>query len=340
MSNFILRKKHKMVLVCGIFLIGILAVTCWTAYSKRAAAVMDEFGGYVITEDELNFHMERMRAEVRNYFNNTYGVSLSGDDWQKSYGGEFPEEMLKSMALDTCKREKLLFVLGKEYGLTDYVDFDEFLLSMEKENKQRKETVAQGGIVYGLVEYGKEEYYTHVISNLEIRLKELLSRKEEDPLYISEKEVYSYFQSHKEDWTVNATEYRVMEYFLPEKEDKDGKVSSSITEKLEEGEEFEEVCRQYETAGTIREHVFTGDSYMKDIRSYYEIRMAAEALEENEVSGWIPVPEGKSRIKVAGKQTDEEKSYEEYAFRIRQNLAEEKFRLYMEELYRSISGSA
>ncbi len=324
------KKKLYGILICGFLLL----VICCTAYSKRTAVVTYEFDGYKITKNELAFHMDRMRGEVRNYFKNTCGVSLSADDWQKSYGGEIPEEKLKDLALNTCKKDKLLFILGKEYGLTDYVDFDDFLSSMEKENEQRKETVAEGGIVYGLVEYGREEYYTHVISNLKIRLRDILSKKQEEPLYTTEEEVYTYFINHKEEWAENATEYRVMEYFLPDREDPDVSIGKSFTDQLYKGDGFEEVCKQFETAGTVKEHTFNGDSYAKDVRSCYEIRMAAEILEEGEISGWITVPEGKSIIKLSGKKTDEEKSYQEYKERIRQNLTEEKFVDYMERLYR------
>lgn len=187
---------------------------------NRVAAV----DGQAVTEEELLFHMKRLRPYVHDEFKNKYGITLSAEDWLEETGGQQPMGVLRERALDEIAKDKALFMAEHREGLISYIDFEQMLASMTEENKHRQAAVKRGEIVYGLVSFTPDIYYSHVVSSLKTELKKKLSRGEKGPLYTEESELEKAFREDKSAWAANATSYAVTSLNFPFNSDEEKEV--------------------------------------------------------------------------------------------------------------------
>jgi hypothetical protein len=130
-----------------------------------------------ITDKELIQRMQSNAAFVYSYFYQKYGVSDNPLFWKSKYGGEMPIDMVREKSMEDLKRIKAVLVLAKQYGLVKNISYNDLLLRLDSINKKRGDIVEQGGVIYGPVKYGKEEFLSMTISNLDAKLCNLLSKK-------------------------------------------------------------------------------------------------------------------------------------------------------------------
>lgn len=264
----------------------------------------------VISQAELHFHMQRNRANVQNYFNKTYGISLTDDMWETKFGDETPIDKLKKVSMDECLKDKALLILAKKEGVIDYVDYQSFLGALEEENRSRAAALKKGEVVYGITNFTAEEYYGHMVTDVQTKLEKILSNTEKDPLYVSESEAKEYLSHNKGDWVQNATTYDVVQLFIPVKDEtKRNDAYQQIgraQQELKKGTAFETVCKKYSPTFAPVIHKFTNDTYSLDIRACYEIRNAAEQMQEGKTSDIINSQNGYSIILLKKKIFDQD----------------------------------
>lgn len=318
-------QKRIFFYLIGVLILFILA-SSFVGY-KKVSFVIGEVGNYPITEAELLFYMQNKQADIRNEYQKNYGITLSNDMWQKELNGSIPEEVLKEAALQNCIAVKSEFILAKDLGIINYVDYSDFLARMEKENKERARSVREGEIVYGLLKYEPAQYLSHVAAELEQQIKEVLAEGTDAPLHVSEEEAESYFTEHKEEWLNNGITYEVLEVQLPESERVQERLKQ-VTEILTTESDIDELRARLEDKELILEHSFTNDSYMQDMRACYVIRMAVESMKEGEVK--VALENGVYHVIYLRKLlVEEEKAYKEYQLRIIETIQNEKYEKYL-----------
>lgn len=323
------RKKFCFVIVGGI--LCCVLVASFIRWIHRDP-VIGGYQDYNITKAEFAFYQEQMKNSVRNYYQSQYGRTIGSKDWDTPVDGMTPKEYLKEIARKECLRIKALFILANAKGVIDYVDYDDFIKHWHAENKKRKQAIEAGEVVYGLTEFSKEEYLSHVTSQIEAELVNGMMSDQEAEGYVTEEEVKQYLQEHSEEWVENITSYDVLEVTVSAQE----KTATDTLEKVKRGLEMDltwqyqsiddvkKTIQQLNESVTMTERIFDSDSMQQDIRECYELRMAAERLEEGKVSDVITTSEGQSLIVLLQKNVDEESAYQEYAERVRKKIATDR----------------
>lgn len=177
-------KKKKIILNRILLLLAAAAVLSFItevfiAEDKTIGAeVVVQVGGYPITEPEYDFFLKQTKSDVRRYFKSTYGVDLGDGGWERLYGGEKPKEVWETVARKEAVRFKTEQVLALEKGIVADISYDYFLESLQSENERRRKVTAEGGILYGLLQYTEKTYYDYLQSNLRIQLKSSLADAE------------------------------------------------------------------------------------------------------------------------------------------------------------------
>jgi hypothetical protein len=131
-----------------------------------------------IDEREFMLFLNMQRARVVGYFNDTYGISDHPNFWTTTYSGETPIAMAKQLALEELKSVKIQQLLAIENGLLDDSSYATFSNQLTQENARREKAVANKQVIYGPVQYEEWGYYNYLFSNLVIKLKQVLARKE------------------------------------------------------------------------------------------------------------------------------------------------------------------
>ncbi|GAA1636140.1 hypothetical protein [Actinoplanes couchii] len=220
--------------------------------------------GHPITRDELVFHMERLSR-------------LDGP-----------------RALEEIKHDKTIWLLAKEQGLVESVDHADLLDAMAAENERRARTVASGGVVHGLVEFGAEEYYAHRLAELTTALRQALAPQ----LPVTDAEVRAAFDADRAQWSANATVYTYR--------------------KLDRG------------GGVLTTGTYDGSTARGVNAHDQELLAILGTLQPGQRSA--PVDEGGqvTYYELVERRVDEEAAFTAYAGRIRQSLVDEKFQQFLQ----------
>lgn len=134
--------------------------------NKKIAEVNKE----LICECDFLIAIATHRAEVIQYFRDTYHAEYDSNFWKKSFPEGSPAQVLKSRALEDCVRSKLLLQAGKNGGVISTVSFHELERERVKENRKRLEMVRNGGVVYGPIEYTPESYLKYTLDKIVLSL--------------------------------------------------------------------------------------------------------------------------------------------------------------------------
>ena len=87
------------------------------------ACVNDE----AISKSELKHWMLLEKANVYNYFYQTYKETANDNFWTQQLGDEIPLNKLREVALYKAKRSKVQLTLARDKGIIATADFDGIL---------------------------------------------------------------------------------------------------------------------------------------------------------------------------------------------------------------------
>jgi hypothetical protein len=132
---------------------------------------------YPISAAELAIGMARRRAEVLQYFSQRKARTDSRNFWTTDAGGEVPADVLKKKALDDCVSNKIEQIFALQMKVVDDIRFSTLQKQRSQENPIRRKMAADGGVVYGPVEYDEDSYFRYIHSNMVIELKKRLSEQ-------------------------------------------------------------------------------------------------------------------------------------------------------------------
>lgn len=168
--------KRKMTVVFAAAAVCITAAV-FTAASKQSVPA-EKIAAYVDEEpvyyEELKYFINRNKLIVREALISQSGKESSDFQWGDEIEGETGYERLVSESLKKAVPVKLVLRESKKLGLAGAEDYPELMKSWKDENAGRKEKKQNDQVLYGVIQYSKEEYYDYVNSNLELRYKEKL----------------------------------------------------------------------------------------------------------------------------------------------------------------------
>lgn len=173
------NKKRFMILVLSTILI---ISGCGFLFIKGSDKAVAKVNGEPLEPGFLHMVMEEMRPMA---------LSVYPDGLDSEEAAAY----LKDAAFKECIRRMIMLQLAKREGLIDKIDYTSLIEAMEQENRDRKKIKEEGGVVYGILEYDRQTYFTYLFSNLKRELMEKLIYKE---LKTDDDELYDFYRNHPE----------------------------------------------------------------------------------------------------------------------------------------------
>jgi hypothetical protein len=152
--------------------------------------------GEPVSVRELQRSANANRAGVCQYFHQKYGAEDYGTFWGCRYGLERPRDLLLERALAECVSIKVQQVLARRIGIWPDITYRAFLKSLAGENVRRNAVVAAGGVIYGPVQYGEDEYSAHTMRIAVIALQLKLSERE---LAVPNEDLQRFYEENKDE---------------------------------------------------------------------------------------------------------------------------------------------
>ncbi|UKS26884.1 hypothetical protein LOZ80_36395 [Paenibacillus sp. HWE-109] len=134
--------------------------------------------GAEIDEREFQLFLQAVKAQVASYFQTNYHAEASPTFWTEAYSGEVPLTKAKQIALEKLTEVKVKQLIAHKRGLLADPGYLSFLDALKKENQRRQEAVRQHRVIYGPQQYDAWGYYTYLLSNLELRIKDSINEAE------------------------------------------------------------------------------------------------------------------------------------------------------------------
>lgn len=329
------QERKKIFVIAGIPVIVIIIVFILAAVYYSSDKTIALLEGQAITADELEFYETLEESSVRNYYSANYGITLESEDmWSQQVDGTEPQQLLAERALDRCVNDKALLLLTVEQGIDVPVNYEQFKQAVKEENNVRQKAIKNEDVVYGINQFSEEEYLSHTLTNTRNQLITKLSKEEEQPLYVTDDEIRTYYNANKEDWSANATTIHVSDFMLTNPLTEED--ARQIAELIRSGKSPDGIAAAYPNGLEMKDRVFTGDSYSTDIRACYEVRIAADDMEQGEVR-IITSDEMINVIYIQERMSDDEETLNTYSSQIRSIIAEQKFENFLNSYQEQLS---
>ena len=173
-----------------------VALTVYMVVRMRSQA-QDEFvmsvNGERVEKEEFFLLLHENTAVYENELCARYGVHAHDElmaeleENEAEYRRLLAEENVACMTRTQVEQQ-----LAEDCGLIENVSWQWLLQQVEKENQTRAEKISRGEPVYGLREFSIQQYYSYFMSNLKLRLLEVLP---EEMLAVSEQEIDTYYKN-------------------------------------------------------------------------------------------------------------------------------------------------
>lgn len=155
--------------------------------------VVGYVNGFPVYSEELTMYAQDCRAEVSSEFSKEHNLSGTGIDfWTTSYDGVLPLDSLIRASMKDLVRDKIIQQECVKRGIIAPLDFLQLKSSFQDENESRKETLENGGFVYGTQQYTLRQYSDYQMTLSEDELKSSLLSGSSSP---SEQQLQQAFDS-------------------------------------------------------------------------------------------------------------------------------------------------
>lgn len=105
------------------------------------------------------------------------------------------EQVLRKMLIDSLVSIKIQQILAKDCGIINAINYTDFLISLDVENKRRHEAKETGTVIFGPIQYSTEVFFDYTFSNMVIKLKDHLTTSQFD---LSERKLQEIYHQQKE----------------------------------------------------------------------------------------------------------------------------------------------
>ncbi len=197
-----MKKINKFYLLVGIILIISLLAFALSGINKKELIL--KINDEKIGEEEYFRAMSLKINEVKNEYMQKFGEELPKDFWFEKQNGENPIKTLYEKSLEEIKEFKTIYILAKENGNVDTINFDDIEKRRQIENKRLKDE--NGKTIFGTEQYNQDEFEFNEVRNL--RLAYIQSSNNEE-LNVSDDEIKNYFNSNIESLKNRQVEYSV-----------------------------------------------------------------------------------------------------------------------------------
>ena len=163
----------------------ILLLLCWAAGSSVRSQAPEErtnfdpvliVNGHAVSPAEFQWFAQLERTGVIQFVTSKLRVDYGPDFWTRELYGASPRALLQQRTIARVRREKIEQTLFAELGLITDISHTAFLNALAAANRERREAVRQGRVVYGPTNYTPEQFYNHRSATWQIRAKELLAQ--------------------------------------------------------------------------------------------------------------------------------------------------------------------
>ncbi|BCG58059.1 hypothetical protein [Paenibacillus sp. URB8-2] len=150
------------------------------------AAVPDPFtavawvNGEPIAYGEFRTRMLELRGEVIAETAKGGADPAAKGFWTSGAGGRTPLDLLKEKTLNLLVRVKVQQIAAKEAGIAGDIGYKAFLSRLDAENRTRSSRLRRGEPIYGPKQYTEKAYYRYNLANLELALRQRLSKEDGD----------------------------------------------------------------------------------------------------------------------------------------------------------------
>ncbi|MBB6637125.1 peptidylprolyl isomerase [Cohnella thailandensis] len=309
---------------------AVLVTAAISPSGSKAEPVIVQVNGEPVAEPEFRLYMDKEKGAVTNYFSVAYQAEDSEKYWTTEYGGETPLNRLKKQALEEAVRGKVLLLFAQEKGLAESASFEDIEKEWEENNASREQSIKRNKAVFGLGRYELSQYYFYYLSNLKLKLEELLGKEE---LTVSDEELRQVYFGHAAEYA-NRTRVIFEELSIPypdgEKE-KAKEKSATILGLLEAGMSFPEAAARH-ADGEPREHSFIEGEPESPLQAEALLKQAATRLKEGEYSPALDTGSGFSIIRLLKREAGYSVPLESVEAQLRAEALHLKFEQYLEKL--------
>ncbi|QGQ95107.1 hypothetical protein EHS13_09525 [Paenibacillus psychroresistens] len=169
-----------LVLTCFLLLFAFVCAFLWITHKPTAVdTIVATVNSEPVQAQELRFFMNKHRAEIVQFYKQSYNIEMSKSFWTTKIQGEAPAERLKRLALEDVSQVKLVQILAKATGLNSYLDYSAFLKAWHAENVRRAAAVEKGAVIYGPIQYDEAMYFDYIHNNLIHQIQAKLTEQAE-----------------------------------------------------------------------------------------------------------------------------------------------------------------
>ncbi|MGL5435635.1 MAG: peptidyl-prolyl cis-trans isomerase [Lachnospiraceae bacterium] len=331
-------KSHKNKYKWRACLFGCMIVAFIAAYlmmsvginNMTVAAVNNE----AISVREFKNQLIQKQAEVENYFKVKYGVSINKQQWNDTFEGEVPIEVLKEWAIRELTRIKVQQIMAREAGLTEDISYQSFLQELKAENEKRAEMQKNNQVIYGSQQYSEQQYFAYIFSNMVIQLKSDIAKEK---LLINDEILQKYFKQRKSEYTGDEYLIEIEKLFLSYA-DEDGCSDSAARAaaksymegfmiRLNQGETFKNIVEH--SVDPPMDNIQLTEETFEKVNERYDTELSpvmleqARALNLGEYSNIFEENNGFSIIRCVTKEDGEPLSFEKVKEQVRYNLIDD-----------------
>jgi len=138
--------------------------------TRRKKESVGTVNGEIITAQEADYYINKLRANVISKFVNEYGLEYSDGFWGEEVSGVTAQKYLENAAFDECVRAKIQLIKCREYGIYDDISFSALKLKAEKFNSDN-----EGKKTVGITSIDMNVFYTYYIETGALELKNKLT---------------------------------------------------------------------------------------------------------------------------------------------------------------------
>ena len=320
--RFIQSRSVFSIVVVLLFLV--FYITAWADTTASPDDKMAVVNGTVITRKELNREIKIFKDRLTRSGNQIPDIQL---------------EAIKPKILESLVEQELLLQESRKKGVTVLPEEVEKQFSTVRNRYPTKEKFIEAITRIDLTE---DELRKKISKVFAINL--FVNTQIVDKITVTEEDAESYYDSHrdifKQPAQVKASLILIKLDLYADKEKTAAaeKKIKIIQEKLEAGEDFAEVAKQYsEDPSSVK----GGDlGYFSRGQTMKSIEDIAFALKPNDVSDAVQTPIGLQIIKVFDKKPEKNPSYEEVKDRIIVQVRKEKIQKELSQYVNKLRGAA
>ena len=199
----------KKVLSILSLIIIILSMSACQSEIKKYVLKMNDME---ISQKQFEYYISENRSAVINQYQ-VEGEKIDADFWErKTKQNDTIANELKKIATEQCVTEQMLFIVAEEMDLIENASFENILEQLESENRERKEKLESGQVVYGRKNYELQTYMRYYLNNLTYEMLELCKETEQLGI-VDEESLNQYLKKRVEeaDIEINQMVYQKIE---------------------------------------------------------------------------------------------------------------------------------